>query len=434
MADSIPEVKQKNYRALIVWALYDWGTGAFATVIQTFVFAAYFVNKVAANDVAGAAAWGFITGIAALIVAALSPFVGAAADQSGGRKIWLACFTLLCIIPTALLWFIKPSPEYQCLALFLIGIATIGAETAYIFYNSMLPALAPHDQIGKWSGWGWGMGYAGGTIALVLSLEIFNYASGLGNFLGVSLDPELQEPVRASFIATAVWIALFTWPIFLFTPASPISKKTFLQAVKAGVYQLWSTIKEIRRYNNIVRFLIAKLFYVDGLATLFAFGGIYAAAVFKMSQQEVLQFGISLNVTAGIGAVIFACFDDRLGSKRMILLALLGLIIPGTLALIVTTKWQFWMLGLILGIFVGPVQASSRSFMARIAPADLRNEMFGFYMLSGKATAFFGPLLYGWMSYVSGSLRWGMSSVILLFILGGLVMLTVSEKPSENIG
>lgn len=377
----------------------------------------------------GAAEWGFITGLAALIVAVLSPIVGAAADQSGGRKIWLAGFTWLCIIPTALLWFVKPSPEYTTLALYLVGIGSIGAETAYIFYNSMLPVVAPPSQLGRWSGWGWGMGYAGGTVALVLSLEILIKSNVIEGITGFTLNSEMQEPVRASFIMAAIWITLFTMPIFFFTPSSPPSQKSFLQAASDGVHELWSTIREIRRYSNIVRFLIAKLFYVDGLATLFAFGGIYAAAVFNMSQQEVLMFGISLNVTAGIGAAIFACFDDRLGSKRMILFALVGLIIPGTFAIIATTKWQFWMLGLLLGIFVGPVQASSRSFMARIAPEHLRTEMFGFYMLSGKATAFFGPLLYGWISYLSGSLRWGMSSVIFLFIIGSLIMLTVSETP-----
>lgn len=408
--------------------MYDWGIGAFATNIQTFVFAAYFVKKVAIDEAAGSAAWGTITGIAAFVVALLSPFVGAAADQGGKRKVWLGSFTLMCILPTALLWYVQPSPHFTGLALMLVGIASIGAETAYIFYNSMLPELAPQSQIGRWSGWGWGMGYVGGTAALLLTLEILLSSDAHKTLLGLQLNPALEEPVRASFILTAVWITLFTLPIFLFTPSSPPSTKTFKQAAVDGFFQLWTTIREIRQYSNIVRFLIAKLFYVDGLATLFTFGGIYAAAVFKMSQLEVLQFGISLNVTAGIGAFVLGCLDDKIGSKKMILLSLMGLIIPGFLAIIATSKWQFWMLGLILGIFVGPVQASSRSFMARIAPEHLRNEMFGFYMLSGKATAFFGPLLYGWISYFSGSLRWGMSSVIFLFIIGGLVMLTVKDS------
>lgn len=416
-----------NRKALISWAFYDWGTSAFATVIQTFVFAAYFVNKVAATPASGAAAWGFITGLSALIVALMSPFVGAAADQSGGRKIWLACFTLVAIICTALLWYVNPSPDYLTLALILVGLGSIGAEGAYIFYNAMLPSLAMPSEIGRWSGWGWGMGYFGGTIALMACLAFLN-APWLGNFLDHSLGEVPEVHLRATFLFAAIWIAVFTWPILIFTPPSPPRQTSLKHAFSAGAQQLWLTLKEIYLYTNIVRFLIAKLFYVDGLATLFAFGGIYAASVFEMSSEEVLKFGISLNISAGIGALIFAFFDDRFGSKRMILLSLIGLIIPGILAIIAVSKWQFWFLGIILGIFVGPVQSSSRAFMARIAPLHLRNEMFGFYMLSGKATAFFGPLLYGWITYLTDSLRWGMSSVIFLFIIGGLVMLTVHEK------
>ncbi|MBA3816412.1 MAG: MFS transporter [Parachlamydiaceae bacterium] len=419
-----------NRKALISWAFYDWGTSAFATLIQTFVFAAYFVNKVAADPASGAAVWGFITGLSALIVAIMSPFIGAAADQSGGRKVWLACFTLLAIICTALLWFVQPSPNYVPLALILIGFGSVGAEGAYVFYNAILPVLAKPSEIGRWSGWGWGMGYFGGTIALVFCLAFLN-DQWFGSFLS-PLKEVPEGPLRATFLFAAAWILFFSWPILFFTPQSPPRQVSLKRAFSAGAHQLWSTLKKIYIYKNIVRFLIAKLFYVDGLATLFAFGGIYAASVFDMTSQEVLEFGISLNVTAGIGAFIFAHYDDRFGSKRMILLSLIGLIIPGTLAIIAVSKWQFWLLGIILGIFVGPVQSSSRAFMARIAPPHLRNEMFGFYMLSGKATAFFGPLLYGWITYLSGSLRWGMSSVIFLFIIGGLIMLTVSEEKIEG--
>lgn len=422
MTDS--KTKNRPLLALISWAFYDWANSAFATVIQTFVFAAYFVKTVAVSETVGSAQWGTITGGSAFIVAILSPIFGAIADQSGGRKIWLAIFTLICIIPTALMWYVLPSSSYVWLALLTVGVGAIGAEGAYIFYNAMLPELASPSQVGRWSGWGWGMGYAGGMAALVLSL----FAFVNGSTAWFPLDESTAEPVRATFILTAVWYALFSLPLFLFTPASPSTGKSIKQSAIDGLSQLWSFLSEIKQYGTIVRFLIAKMLYVDGLSTLFAFGGIYAATIFGMEQYEVLQFGIAMNITAGIGAAGLAFLDDWLGSKKVILFSLVGLIIPGTLAILATEKWEFWALGLLMCVFVGPVQSSSRAYMARIAPTHMRRQMFGFYMLSGKATAFFGPLLYGWVAYISGSLRWGMSTIILLFILGGLIMLTLPRE------
>ncbi|MEI8125804.1 MAG: MFS transporter [Parachlamydiaceae bacterium] len=426
---SEPQCQQQgSLAALISWALYDWANSAFAAIIQTFVFAAYFVDTLAINPSVGSAQWGSITGLSALIVALISPIFGAIADQSGGRKIWLGVFTSICIIPTALMWFLTPSHENVWSALWLVGIAAVGAEGAYIFYNSMLPELAPPTQVGRWSGWGWGMGYAGGMAALVIAL----FAFVNGGKAWFPLDISTAEPIRATFLLTAVWYAIFSIPLFIFAPRSPPSNKPMVKAAVDGVKQLGSFLLEIRKYASIVRFLIAKMLYVDGLATLFAFGGIYAATIFGMTQQEVLEFGISMNVVAGLGAASLAFLDDWFGSKKVIIFSLVGLIIPGTMALWVTEKWEFWTLGLIMCIFVGPVQSSSRALMARVAPVHMRRQMFGFYMLSGKATAFFGPLLYGWVTYLTGSLRLGMSTIIILFILGGLIILSLPSDKSTK--
>ena len=416
-----PSEVRYSIPALISWAFYDWANSAFAAVIQTFVFAAYFVKTVAVNETVGSAQWGTITGVSAFIVALLSPVFGAIADQSGGRKIWLGLFTAACVIPTALMWYVLPSSSYVWLALLTVGIGAIGAEGAYIFYNAMLPELASPSQLGRWSGWGWGMGYAGGMAALVLSL--FAFVNGSSAWF--PLDETTAEPVRATFVLTAIWYALFSLPLFIFSPPSPRTGKSIKKSAVDGLKQLKSFLCEIGQHGTLVRFLIAKMLYVDGLSTLFAFGGIYAATIFGMEQYEVLQFGIAMNVIAGIGAAGLAFLDDWLGSKKVILASLVGLIIPGTLAIMAVEKWQFWTLGLLMCVFVGPVQSSSRAFMARIAPPSMRRQMFGFYMLSGKATAFFGPLLYGWVAYLTDSLRWGMSTIILLFIFGGLIMLTL---------
>jgi UMF1 family MFS transporter len=240
------------------------------------------------------------------------------------------------------------------------------------------------------------------------------------------------EPVRATFLLAAAWYAFFCIPLFLFIPDSPPKNKSLSQSIKAGFGQLGATFKQIRRYRSIAYFLIAKMLYVDGLATLFAFGGIYAASIFGMDDKQVLLFGIALNLSAGLGAIALACLDDKVGSKRMIMFSLAALIVLGSLAVVAVHAWQFWTVGILLGIFVGPVQSSSRSLMEHKAPKHLRNQMFGFYMFSGKATAFLGPLLYGWAVFLSDSLRWGMATVILLFILGGLLMFMVSDKEAEE--
>ncbi|MCI0410380.1 MAG: MFS transporter [Acidobacteria bacterium] len=414
---------------LVSWAFYDWASSAFATVIQTFVFAAYFTRHVAENETVGSVQWGNTLSAAAIVVAIGGPILGAMADQGGRRKPWIGTFTALCVGATALLWFVRPSLEYVWLALFLVWLGTIGEEFAAIFYNAMLPSLVGPERLGRWSGWAWGLGYAGGLASLVVALFAFVRAE----HPWFSLDRTAAEHVRATFLLVAAWYLLFAMPLFLCTPDGRGTGKGLARAARDGLRQLSDSIRQVRRYKDIIRFLIARMIYIDGLATVFAFGGVYAAGTFKMTEEEVLIFGIALNVTAGLGAASFAWLDDWIGGKRTILVSLVGLIVPAALILLVQSPTLFWVFGLLLGVFVGPVQAASRSFLARVAPAPLLTEMFGLYALSGKATAFLGPLFVGWLTYLSGSQRIGMSTVIVFFILGFLLMLSVpSDRKIEG--
>ncbi|NGX43238.1 MAG: hypothetical protein K940chlam7_01530 [Chlamydiae bacterium] len=417
--------KQQN-KSLFFWALYDWGNSAFSAIIQTFVFAAYFTKHVAIDETIGSSQWGLVNGISALIVALAAPILGAIADHGKHRKLWIISFTYLCIITTALLWYVVPNPSSINLALYLVSLGIISSELAFVFYNAMLPSLAGPKRVGRWSGFGWSFGYAGGMACLVLAL----YAFIESDSPWMPLDRSTATDVRATFLLAAIWYFLFSLPMFLFTPDTSGKGKTVGIALRDGMRELIQTIKNIRCYGHIVRFLIARMFYVDGLTTLFAFGGIYAATKFGMNAQEILLFGIAMHVTAGIGAACFAMVDDYIGGKRLIIISLTGLIIPTTLLLFTNDPSLFWLLGLILGIFVGPVQAASRSFMARIAPKHLRNEMFGFFALSGKATAFLGPLLIGWIIYLTGSQTAGMSIIIAFYAIGILLMLTVPNVES----
>jgi UMF1 family MFS transporter len=228
--------------------------------------------------------------------------------------------------------------------------------------------------------------------------------------------------VRATFVLVAVWYLLFSLPLFLWTPDEPRSGAKWSEAIGQACAQVKDSLQLARRHPQIFRFLIAHMIFIDGLTTMFAFGGIFSAGTFKMNESQVLMFAISINVTSALGAAAFAFLDDHFGGKPTITISLLGLIVPGTLMLAAPTVTAFWIFGLILGLFAGPVQAASRSYLARAAPKELRNQMFGLFALSGKATAFLGPLLVGWLTYASASQRIGMSVIIVFFVLGLLLM------------
>ncbi|MCW9708640.1 MFS transporter [Fodinibius salsisoli] len=409
--------------SLFSWALYDWANSAFFAVIQTFVFATYFMQSVAENDTLGSTQWGNTIGAAGLLIAICAPFVGAVADQMGRRKPWIGWFTLLAILATAGLWFVAPAQQFVLLALVLVFLGTVGSEFAIIFYNAMLPDLTTDERMGRWSGWSWGLGYAGGLVCLVIALFLFVDV----NQPPFGLDKGSAEHVRATFVLVAVWYALFSIPLFLVTSDRPKTGVNLSAAVQSGWQQLKASIREVRKYRPIVRFLVARMVFIDALATVFAFGGIYAAGTFDLGERDVLLFGIGLNLTAGLGAATFAWLDDKLGSRTTMLFSLVGLIVSTAAVLLVQQVFWFWVFGLLLGIFVGPVQAASRTYMGHVAPPDLQNQMFGLMALSGKVTAFVGPLLVGWLTFFADSQRIGMSVIVLLFILGFVLLYRVPE-------
>jgi UMF1 family MFS transporter len=409
------------------WALYDWANSAFSTVIITFIFATYFTQGIAVDKATGTAQWGWALGGSGIAIALLSPVLGAIADAGGRRKPWLFAFTYLTVIGCFLLWYARPDPNFAILTLAVVAIANVAFEIAGVFYNAMLPEIVTREYIGRLSGWAWGLGYAGGLASLILALVAFVQPEQ--PLFG--LDKDRFEQVRITGPLVGVWFALFSLPLFLFTPDRKSSGLPAREAIRRGLAQLRRTFANIRRYRQIGLFLLARMIYTDGLNTLFAFGGIYAAGTFGMDLSEVIYFGILLNVTAGIGALAFAWIDDWIGAKRTILIALLGLLACGAAAVLVTSTLAFWIAGGLLGIFVGPTQAASRSMMARMAPPDMRTEMFGLYALTGKITAYIGPFVLGTVTYWTGSQRLGIATILAFFVIGMVLLLPVRE-PSET--
>lgn len=419
-----PPPRRAARRALWSWALYDWANSPFTTIIITFVFSAYFVQGIVKDPIRGTALWGYATSAAGIGVALLSPVLGAVADVAGRRKPWLAAFSAMCVVGAFFLWFAEPDPAYAPWAMVWLVIATLGFEFGIVFNNAMLPDLVEDERLGRWSGWAWGLGYFGGLAAMVLAL--FAFIQPQSPLFG--LDKASAEHVRVVGPLCGLWFVAFVWPLFVFTPDVPATGVGIGQAMRAGLRTVVTTLKNVRQHGNIIRFLVARMLYNDGLTTVFAFGGIYAAGTFGMSLDEVIKFGLLLNVTAGLGAAGFAWLDDWLGSRATILVSLIGLIATATWAVLTTDVKWFWIAGAALGIFVGPAQAASRSFMARLAPANMRTEFFGLYALTGKAIAFLGPWVVATVTSALGSQRAGMGVVVVFFSLGLAVLLTVRER------
>lgn len=405
---------------MFAWCLYDWAYSAFNTVVSTFVIATYFVQAVAPDPATGTAEWAATQAIAGFLIALLAAPLGVIADRSGGRRRLLGGFTAVMALATAGLWFVRPDPHDVPLALLLVGTATVAFEIATVLYNAMLPEVAAPARLGLVSGLAWGSGYVGGLVGLGLCLVLLiNPNPAL-----FGLDRGHAEHIRAAALFAAGWIALFSWPVLVAVPDPP-GRAGGWRAVRGGLAELRQTLRAARAQPGLLRFLVARMLYSDGMTTLFAFGAIFAAGTFGMDTRQVLLLGIGLNVTAGIGALAFAFIEDRIGAKPTVLIALACLTALGTGVLLAQTVTVFWGLALGLGIFVGPAQAASRSLMARLAPVETRNAWFGLYALSGRVTGFVGPASLGVITAVTGSQRAGMAVIVVLLAAGGGLLVGV---------
>lgn len=442
---NVRESRPVDRGGIAAWCSFDWANSPFPTLIVTFVFATYFANAVAVDKTTGLSQWAWALGISAFVVAVLGPLLGAIADRGGnGRKGWIGFFSLCTVLATAGLWFVTPEPGSILLALGLVIVANAAFEFGMTFYNAMLPDLVPERWVGRVSGWSWGLGYFAGLVALILFLTVFILPAQPP----FGLDKETAEPVRAVGILVALWYGLFSLIFFLRTPDIKAPKDQRLGArlaIRAGWAHLRHRLAHARHYPNMVRFLLARLFYNDGLLTLFAMGSVYAVSrfaaeagtiesfgtVLKVSEW-VLWFGIGMNITAGLGAFVLAQLDDWLGPKAVILLSLGGMLVLGSVILLTPSVEIFLIGSLILGLFIGPVQASSRSLMVRLTHEDDRAEMFGLYALSGKITSFIGPFLVGLVSTQTGNEQLGMGMIVLLILAGTLILLPLRPQPDPK--
>src|ERR1700712_1545930 len=308
--------------AVTGWILFDWAAQPYFTLITTFVFAPYFATHVAPDPASGQSLWGFATAAAGLMIALLSPVLGAIADASGRRKPWIAAFGALLVIGSGLMWFGKPGDASVILPLLIAyGIATIGVEFATVFNNAMMPTLVPPERIGRLSGTGWATGYVGGILSLILVLGFLaaNPETGrtLFGFLPLfGLDPVTHEGDRITGPLPGIWFIIFVLPMFLLTPDYP-ARRPLRAALREGLHELRQTLGELPKQPSMAIFLLANMIYTDGLVSLFAFGGIYAAGTFGWHTIQIGSFGILLAIAGTFGAWMGGRLDDRLGPKRV---------------------------------------------------------------------------------------------------------------------
>ncbi|MGJ3261996.1 MAG: MFS transporter [Salinarimonas sp.] len=438
-------------RALVGWALFDWSTQPFFTLVVTFVFGPYFVNAVATDPVSGQSQWMLATAAAGLALAILSPVLGAIADAGGPKKPWILAFGALMSAAAALLWLVPPaaSPGLVLLALVAFAVATVAAELAGTFNNAMMPTLVAPHRLGRLSGAGWATGYAGGLVSLAIVLGLFAASpesgytlAGLEPLLG--LDPAAREGDRIVGPLTALWFALFILPLVAFTPDVPRGGRPMGAAIRDGLARVRGTIAEARRNPAIARFLLAHMAYQDGLVVLFALGTIYGAGIFGWSTVELGVFGILILVTGTLGALAGGAIDDRIGPRAVILgaLAILALVTLGVLSLgeshvlfVIETapaggpglyasvpEQVFLGLGLVIGSLAGPLQASSRSLLARLVPPGDAGRYFGLLALSGKLTAFLGPFLVAVFTGLFQTQAAGPMVLLAFFLVGALLV------------
>ncbi|MEE9466056.1 MAG: MFS transporter [Candidatus Neomarinimicrobiota bacterium] len=410
-------------RSIFAWAMYDFANSAFTTLVVTFIYATYFTQAIAPDQITGTVLWSRAVTITALTVALLSPFLGAIADRGGHRKLFLLLATIICIVATTGLYTVLPGSVIQALVWFVV--ANIAFEMGAVFYNAFLPDVAPQDRIGRTSGYGWSLGYVGGLAAMAIAMiALVNPETP---WFGISR--EAGQNIRATNLLVAGWFAVFSIPIFIWVHEDKSRKSPpGAQLISEAWQQIRGTMRDIRRYRELGLFLLARMIYNDGLVTIFAFGGIYAAGTFGFSFEKIMIFGIVLNLAAGIGAFLMGFLDDRLGGKRTILIATIGLLLATVIAAVTKAENMFWFAGILIGLLAGPNQAASRSLMGRFTPSEKKNEFFGFYAFSGKATAFLGPLLLGVLTQLFNSQRAGIWVVAILFMIGGLLLLRVDEE------
>jgi UMF1 family MFS transporter len=425
-----------NKKHVLAWASWDWGSAAINAIMTTFVFTVYLVSDPFGGEDYASQILGYGLAISGIAIALLAPITGQRSDSGGRRRYWLGVNTMAVVALTALCFFVYPSPGFLFVGVALIALANIFFEFANVNYYAMLGQISTPSTIGKVSGFGWAMGYVGGIVALALVLMGFVLPET--GWFGATAENGLN--IRLVAVFSAVWFLVFALPVLFTVPEIPRQPQAARLGFFASYGLLFRRIKAIYRTSpHTIFFLLASAIFRDGLAAIFTFGGVIAAGTFGFTLTEVIFFAIAGNVVAALGAVIGGILDDRIGPKKIIVASLIGLLVAGTAVLVLgadthrffgltlTGDTTFWIFGLMLCLFVGPAQSSSRAYLARLAPTGEEGEFFGLYATTGRAVSFLAPTLFGLSITIFGTQRFGILGILIVLLAGLLALLPVKE-------
>lgn len=402
---------------LAAWTTYDFASNAFNTLVITFIFSRYFQGAVAPDETTGLVWWTRALNISAIVVALCMPVMGAIADFSGRKKQFLLFTTLACVLLSAALFTVQPGMMVQAIIIFIL--ANIMFEAATVFYNGFLPELTTTERMGRMSGYGWAMGYAGGLLCLIVALGMLR--------LWEPAEPLLN--VRATNLLVAAWYLAFALPFFFVVRERQKRRSASLGLyVAAGFRRVAGTFRQLRTYREAGKLLLARLIYNDGLVVIFGMAAIYVGTVYGMEFDDILILAIVVNIAAAIGAFSLGFLNDWIGAKKTIALTLVVLTGATILGATAPDMETFWIAAVIIGLMVGPNQSASRAMLATFTPERKQGEFFGFFAFSGKLSSVAGPLVYGMVAATTGSQRIAMASIIGFFIIGFVLLMFVDEE------
>jgi UMF1 family MFS transporter len=404
----------KNKKKILYWSLFDFANTAFYVIVLTVGYPLFFKEVITQNSPNSDFLWGLSFSISMLIVAFISPLLGAIADYGAGKKRFLLVFTSLCILATASLYFTGPSMIF--LGIFLLVLANIGFEAGLVFYDAFLPEIATERSYGRVSGYGFAMGYVGSLITLMIAFPLYQAGFVESNLFNV----------RMSFIIGALLFLLFSLPLFLFIPDKQLKFKFEVSQISEGYSRLRSTFREFKKYKNIAIFLLAYFLFIDGVNTVIIFSSIFARESLQMEFSEIILLFVIVQSSAMIGSAIFGIISDNIGHKKTLIITLIIWIGVVVSAYFVHDKNIFFFIAGVAGISLGSSQSTSRSLMTSLTPQDKKTEFFGFYSFFGKASAIIGPLMFGLISSLVDQ-RTAIVSVAFFFVTGIIILTKVKE-------